>query len=959
LGFTDTTNPLVQYSPYRRRVAALVESRFATELTASVGLLNWVQLFGTLPVTLYQDRGRGISNANTSISPLQTTNLGDVRLGAKIRLLRAQDQFIDVALIPQVTLPIGLGFRLGQFSTARGFEPQVGVDGWAKGYTSEGFPTLQPEIAVSRELFGVFLGVNGGLRLRRPYEIQRLNISQEALVRGGLGFKGKSLARHLWWMKFFPVEAGVEMAGSTSLNLPYVAVPYVTPAVRDVSLKTPPPLQAYQPSLEVSSFLGVDVLGIHPYAGAALGLVPGYGTPDWRIMGGLRFATDFERPFPPGSGDRDHDGTPDTRDVCPDVAGPASSRGCPPEDDDGDGVVNALDRCPQEMGPIHNGRVDGCPPPEVQVMSPTGAPVPAPGLPDRDGDGIPDVDDRCPQTPEDLDGYQDADGCPENDNDGDGIPDAQDRCPLESETLNGFQDEDGCPDQAPPEGPDSDGDGVPNERDRCPYETGRPKDGCPNSPVTQLEEAPAPLAWTSFSNEPGSAGDMGPLAMQATATSDPVWFPPPGMVLDTDGDGIPDGEDACPRRAEDVDGFEDDDGCPDPDNDGDGIPDALDQCPLEAEVLNGLTDEDGCPDQVAPPPDGDADGDGVKDGADRCPFEPRAASEAARGDGCPDYVAPRDVPAPVAAVMQPTPRLPDPSTTDTDGDGIMDDTDACPQRAEDKDGFADEDGCPDPDNDDDGILDVADRCPLEAETLNLFQDDDGCPDSLPDADEDVIPDDEDRCPYEPGDREDGCAPAAELLSSMADASTTDSDGDGIMDTEDACPQRAEDKDGFEDEDGCPEPDNDHDGVADVSDRCPLEAEVINGVKDEDGCPDKGASAVAMEKDRVTFNGRVNFQTARAVLTAPSKKLLKQVAVILKAYPDVRIYVDGHTDDVGSAVTNQKLSEQRAKSVAAFLASQGIDARRLEPRGFGRSQPLQGGARKDNRRVEFLFKGETP
>jgi outer membrane protein OmpA-like peptidoglycan-associated protein len=66
---------------------------------------------------------------------------------------------------------------------------------------------------------------------------------------------------------------------------------------------------------------------------------------------------------------------------------------------------------------------------------------------DRDGDGIPDARDRCPDQVEDHDGFQDEDGCPDNDNDQDRVEDRCDLCPNEPETYNGFQDEDGCPDR--------------------------------------------------------------------------------------------------------------------------------------------------------------------------------------------------------------------------------------------------------------------------------------------------------------------------------------------------------------------------------------------------------------------------------------------------------------------------------------------------------------------------------
>ena len=169
-------------------------------------------------------------------------------------------------------------------------------------------------------------------------------------------------------------------------------------------------------------------------------------------------------------------------------------------------------------------------------------------------------------------------------------------------------------------------------------------------------------------------------------------------IGDRDGDGIKDDVDKCPDEPEDFDGFEDEDGCPDPDNDRDGIPDVDDKCPNEPETKNGYQDEDGCPDTVAL----DRDGDGIPDDKDKCPDDPEDKDGFEDEDGCPD--------------------------PDNDKDGIPDVDDLCPNEPEDKDGFEDEDGCPDPDNDKDGILDINDKCPNEPETYNGYQDEDGCPD---------------------------------------------------------------------------------------------------------------------------------------------------------------------------------------------------------------------------------------
>ncbi len=95
---------------------------------------------------------------------------------------------------------------------------------------------------------------------------------------------------------------------------------------------------------------------------------------------------------------------------------------------------------------------------------------------DSDEDGIADEIDQCPDRAEDLDEYEDRDGCPEFDNDADGIYDANDACPDASEDFDGFKDQDGCPD------PDNDGDGIPDAQDKCPGVAGTPTDaGCPQS----------------------------------------------------------------------------------------------------------------------------------------------------------------------------------------------------------------------------------------------------------------------------------------------------------------------------------------------------------------------------------------------------------------------------------------------------------------------------------------------
>lgn len=168
---------------------------------------------------------------------------------------------------------------------------------------------------------------------------------------------------------------------------------------------------------------------------------------------------------------------------------------------------------------------------------------------DKDKDGIKNKDDNCPTEPEDIDHFQDHDGCPDYDNDNDKVLDVNDKCKREPEDIDGFEDNDGCPD------PDNDKDGIPDKKDQC----------------------------------PNKAEDM-------DGFQDPDGCPD----IDNDNDGILDAADKCPNTAEDKDNFKDEDGCPDLDNDQDGIQDVADKCPDQQENMNGINDHDGCPDDMVP-----------------------------------------------------------------------------------------------------------------------------------------------------------------------------------------------------------------------------------------------------------------------------------------------------------------------------------------------------------------------
>lgn len=335
----------------------------------------------------------------------------------------------------------------------------------------------------------------------------------------------------------------------------------------------------------------------------------------------------------------------------------------------------------------------------------------------------------------------------------------------------------------------------------------------------------------------------------------------------------------------------------------------------------------------------------------------------------------------------------EPEDPDRDHDGILNEKDSCPDKAEDKDNFQDEDGCPDLDNDQDGVLDENDKCPAKKEDRDKYKDTDGCPD--PDNDNDGILDKDDKCPMEAEDKDnfedkDGCP-------------DPDNDKDGVLDKDDLCPTQAEDKDGFEDENGCPDADNDSDGIIDTEDKCPMvpgvisekgcpikdsdkdgipdnkdkcpnKPETFNGIKDADGCPD-GKAAAKIVEGRIVILKKVFFATNKDKILRKSFPVLRAVAGILRANPQVtKISIEGHTDDVGKDEKNLDLSQRRAKSVKTFLVKkQKIDASRLADAGYGETKPLCTkvaelsktrklkrknrrkikACRADNRRVEFL------
>ena len=257
---------------------------------------------------------------------------------------------------------------------------------------------------------------------------------------------------------------------------------------------------------------------------------------------------------------------------------------------------------------------------------------------------------------------------------------------------------------------------------------------------------------------------------------------------------------------------------------------------------------------------------------------------------------------------------------DSDGDGVSDKNDECPEIP----GLEEFAGCPDTDGD--GITDKEDVCPDSAGTLEMK----GCPDS----DGDGISDIEDLCPEIAGSKEmSGCP---------------DTDGDGINDKEDNCPEEA----GTIENNGCPWPDADGDGVADKVDECPE----VPGIEENNGCP---AISEAVIQELNNEGSMIRFKASSSVIGKDSSPCLDKIKSILDNYPKINIIIEGHASSDGSKSFNQKLSEDRANSVKTALVDKGADQNRLEPIGFGEEKPLKDNSsvkgRKSNRRVQFSLK----
>ncbi|MCC6815790.1 MAG: OmpA family protein [Saprospiraceae bacterium] len=476
------------------------------------------------------------------------------------------------------------------------------------------------------------------------------------------------------------------------------------------------------------------------------------------------------------------------------------------------------------------------------------------------------------------------------------------------------------------------------------------------------------------------------------------------VLIDSDGDSIPDKLDLCPTIA----GIQEFNGCPDTDKDG--VSDTEDRCPETA----GIKKLHGCP---------DSDEDGIADSDDECPNVKGTKSN----KGCPD---PKDL--------------------DNDEDGIANKNDLCP----DEKGPKNTKGCPD--RDADGIADKDDKCPDQVGVKS----NNGCPEEI-DTDKDGVPDNIDSCPNEKGSKKNnGCPDMVKAKMNNKEKEKTeekpkekmkeepkevkkekmdeianekvkeepkekmkekpkekieekpkekvlpkDSDNDGVTDDKDLCPDKAglletlgcpdSDGDGVADKDdkcpdvkglksnkGCPEvivakKDSDSDGISDDEDDCPFAAGLakFKGCPDSDGdgvhdkidkCPKTFASTpdgcpVIEKKDLEVLDyamRAVQFDLSRSTLRQESFAMLDKVADIMFRNPDYNLIIGGHTDNTGPENKNIELSDRRAKVCMDYLVTRKVPPSRMSHVGFGSSKPIADNITETgrflNRRTEFTL-----
>jgi OOP family OmpA-OmpF porin len=377
--------PLVLYAPDGSEDKLLVRDQLFLNVGAGLILRHRLRLSFNVPVAVWQ-RGEAGTLDGVTYAPPSKASLGDVRVGADVRLL---------------------GTAIGPFTLAVG--AQVHIPTGSRGdYTGDGKLRVVPRVLAAGDVGPLAYAARLGFALRArdgQYATGTLGSEVQFAAAVGLRLADRKLV------------VGPELYGGT-----------VVSSSDAVFKKLSTPLELiigghYTIADQVRAGLGVGP-----------GLTRAFGTPQVRVLASLEYAPAYVPPPPP---DRDGDGVVDGEDACPDVAGMKTAdpktNGCPPPPDrDKDGIIDGEDACPDEPGvKTEDPKTNGCPPPP----------------PDRDKDGIIDGDDACPDEPGVKTEDPKTNGCPPPppDRDGDGIIDGEDACPDAAGPKNEDPKQNGCP----------------------------------------------------------------------------------------------------------------------------------------------------------------------------------------------------------------------------------------------------------------------------------------------------------------------------------------------------------------------------------------------------------------------------------------------------------------------------------------------------------------------------------
>lgn len=406
--FGYANDPLVLYrleGGERVRQGALVHERLGGELGLSYAVHARLQVFAALGLIGNTDRPSTNPAVVGQLDDISGFALGDTRVGLKAQLLKGG---LNVAILGEGIIGTGGG------------EAYRGERDWA----------LSPALLASFGAGPLRFSFNLGYIMRKQSTLADLIVDDELFGRAAVALGvGPEQALEL--------QAGVQLGSAKDEFFSRVSS---DPAELLFGL-------AYNLGRTQRAQL---------FATGGVGLNEGFGTPDWRALGGIRFGASLAE-VATKSNDTDGDGISDANDACVNDKEDADkfedADGCPEADNDKDGFLDGADKCPNEAETVNQfADDDGCP-----------------DIGDRDGDGLADDTDKCPDEAEDLDGFEDDNGCPDLDNDKDGVADTTDKCPLEP----GPVENNGCPDT------DGDGDGVVDRLDNCPAEAGtKENQGC-------------------------------------------------------------------------------------------------------------------------------------------------------------------------------------------------------------------------------------------------------------------------------------------------------------------------------------------------------------------------------------------------------------------------------------------------------------------------------------------------